>query len=62
MYPGTRIRIIRQPYFGAIGTVETLPPKLQKIESESLVRVMTARLDDGRVVTIPRANAEIMEE
>jgi hypothetical protein len=62
MYIGTRVRIIRQPYFGAIGTVASLPPELQQLESESYVRVMVVKLDDGRLVTIPRANAEIMEE
>jgi len=62
MYPGTRVRIIRQPYFGAIGTVDSLPAELQQLESESWVRVMTVKLDDGRNVTVPRANVEIMEE
>lgn len=62
MYPGTRVRIIRRPYYGAIGTVETLPAELQQLQSESWVRVMTIKLDDGGVVTIPRANVEIMEE
>jgi hypothetical protein len=62
MYPGTRVRIIRRPYFGSIGTVDILHPELQQIESESLVRVMTVKLDDGRTGTVPRANAEIMEE
>jgi hypothetical protein len=62
MYPGTRVRIIRRPYYGAIGTVETLPAELFQLKSESWVRVMRVKLDDGRVVTIPRANTEIMEE
>lgn len=62
MYSGTRVRIIRRPYYGAIGTVETLPAELQQLQSESWVRVMTVKLDDGGVVTIPRANVEIMEE
>ena len=62
IYSGTRMRVIRQPYFGSIGSVETLPVELQQVETESWVRVMTVRLDDGRTVTIPRANAEIMEE
>lgn len=62
IYSGTRVRVIRQPYFGSIGSVETLPVELQQVETESWVRVMTVRLDDGRTVTIPRANAEIMEE
>ena len=62
MYPGTRVRIIRQPYFGAIGTVKQLPADLQQVETESWVRIMTVQLDDNNVVMIPRANAEIMEE
>ena len=62
MYTGTRVRIIRAPYFGDIGTVKYLPVDLQQLESESSVRVMVVQLDDGREVRIPRANAEIMEE
>jgi len=62
MYPGTRVRVIRQPYFGGVGSVALLPAELQQLETESLVRVMLVKLDDGRVITIPRANAEIMEE
>jgi hypothetical protein len=62
MYPGTRVRIIRQPYFGAIGTIHSLPVELQQMESESYVRVMVVDLDEGSQVTIPRANTEIIEE
>lgn len=62
MYPGTRVRIIRQPHFGAIGTIHSLPVELQQLESESYVRVMVVDLDEGSQVTIPRANTEIIEE
>lgn len=62
MYPGTRVRIIRQPYFGAIGTVKQLPMELQRVETESWVRIMAVQLDNNEVVMVPRANAEIMEE
>ena len=62
MVPGTPIRIIRQPYFGAIGKVHSLPVELQELESESMVRVVTIELDDGQIVTVPRANVEIIEE
>lgn len=61
IYVGTLVRIIRQPYFGAIGTVASLPTELQQLDTESLVRVMTVKLEDGRLVTVPRANVEIME-
>jgi hypothetical protein len=62
MVSGTPIRIIRQPYFGAIGTVHSLPVELQILESESAVRVVEIKLGDGKIVTVPRANVEIIEE
>ena len=62
MVPGTPVRIIRQPYFGAIGLVKFLPVELQQVESESYVRVLDVELDDGTIVTVPRANVEIIEE
>jgi hypothetical protein len=62
MVSGTPIRIIRQPYFGAIGVVHSLPVELQRLESESAVRVIRIELDGGEVVTVPRANVEIIEE
>ncbi len=58
---GTPIRIIREPYFGLLATVTGLPPELTKVESETLVRVLQARVEDGSVVTVPRANVEIIE-
>jgi len=62
MVPGTPVRIIRQPYFGAIGVVDTLPVELKAMESESMVRVLTVKLHDGSIATVPRANVEIIEE
>jgi hypothetical protein len=62
MYPGTRVRIIRQPYYGAIGVINSLPVERQQVESESFVRVMVVNLDNGAEVTVPRANVEIIEE
>jgi hypothetical protein len=62
MEPGTRVRVIRQPNFGAIGNVISLPIELQRVGTESSVRVMVIELDDGRQVTVARANVEIMEE
>jgi len=62
MVPGTPVRIIRQPYFGAIGEVVRLPVELQQVESESHVRVIDVKLDDDTIVTVPRANVEIIEE
>ena len=59
---GTPIRIIREPYFGALGTVINMPVNLLKINSESDVRVLEAKLEDSRIVSVPRANVEIIEE
>lgn len=60
--PGTSIRLIRDPYFGAIGRVLSLPVEPQTAETESKVRVLEAELEDGRRVLVPRANVEIIEE
>jgi hypothetical protein len=62
MVPGTPVRIIRNPYFGAIGKVADLPVELQLVETESKVRVLEVELEDGRKVIVPRANVEIIEE
>lgn len=56
---GTPIRIIREPYFGKLGEVTELPPELQVVESGTHVRVLKAKLADGEIVTVPRANVEI---
>ncbi len=58
---GTIVRIIRDPYFGEIGKVKSLPPELKLIETEAKVRVLEVELRDGRRVIVPRANVEILE-
>jgi hypothetical protein len=57
---GSQIRVIREPYFGGIGSVTELPAELQTVESGTEVRVLKARLQDGRDVVVPRANVEII--
>ncbi|MFQ6609351.1 MAG: hypothetical protein ACE5D7_00985 [Fidelibacterota bacterium] len=57
---GSIVRVIRAPYFGRVGKVKSLPPKLTKMESETLVRVAEIEFDDGTVNTIPRANLEMI--
>lgn len=62
LIPGTPLRIIREPYFGLLAEVVDLPPELQVIETEAHVRILRAKLQEsGQVVTIPRANVEIIE-
>lgn len=59
---GETIRIIREPHFGVLARVKALPAELQQIPTESHIRVLIATLPDGREVTIPRANVEMIEE
>ncbi|MBI3248134.1 MAG: hypothetical protein HYZ50_16640 [Deltaproteobacteria bacterium] len=58
---GDVIRIIREPYFGVLARVKDLPSELQKIATESHVRVLMATLPDGHDITLPRANVEMIE-
>jgi len=60
LVPGTAIRVIREPYFGALGQVTELPAQLVVVDSGTEVRVLRAKLADGREVTVPRANVEIV--
>jgi len=57
---GTPIRVIREPYFGKLGTVTELPAQLVVLDSGTEVRVLRAKLSDGEEVTVPRANVEII--
>ena len=59
---GSPIRLIREPYFGLLATVTGLPEELQQIETEAKVRVLLAKLADGKEVVVPRANAELIEQ
>jgi len=58
---GDEVRIIREPYFGRLGRIKRLQPQLTLIETEAKVRVMDVELADGEVVTVPRANVELIE-
>ena len=58
---GDQVRIIRDPLFGKIGEVASLPSDLQKIPTESDVRVMEVRFADGSRTMIPRTNIELIE-
>lgn len=60
--PGDPVRIIREPHFGVIGTVASLPPELTKIGSESKVRVLEVELEGGKKLVVPRANIEVLEK
>lgn len=57
---GGRVRLIRVPYFGQVGTITALPHEARMIDTGAHARVLTARLEDGREVTVPRANVELL--
>ncbi|NLF24525.1 MAG: hypothetical protein GX589_02560 [Deltaproteobacteria bacterium] len=57
---GSRVRIVRVPYFGKLGEVVDLPDGVERIESGAMARVLRAKLDEGQVVTVPRANVELV--
>jgi len=58
---GSPVRIIREPGFGRIGVVKSLPAGVVEIESESKVRVAEVQFPDGTTATVPRANLEAIE-
>ena len=58
---GARVRIIREPQFGALGTVKSLPTGLATVESETKVRVVEITCDNGQTVVVPRSNVEAIE-
>ncbi|NQT89276.1 hypothetical protein HQ560_21085 [bacterium] len=60
--PGSPVRIIREPDFGRIGTVKSLPSGSQTIESEARVRVIEVEFPDGATTIVPRANVEAIEQ
>lgn len=59
---GTPVRVIRDPYFGLLGTVAALPEQPAVLGSGSRARVLDVALADGRTVTVPRANVELIED
>jgi hypothetical protein len=58
---GYPVRVIRDPNFGRIGKVHRLPSEPQELESGSKARVVEVIFDSGDIITIPRANVELIE-
>jgi hypothetical protein len=58
---GDMVRIIRQPFFGRIGKVTSLPPELMPLETEAKVRVLEVDFGSEGRTLLPRANVEMIE-
>ena len=58
---GRPVRMIRDPYFGMLGTVAELTAEKAVLGSGSKARVLAVQLDSGEEVTVPRANIELIE-
>tara|TARA_Y100000996_G_scaffold134088_1_gene101857 strand:+ start:2344 stop:3465 length:1122 start_codon:yes stop_codon:yes gene_type:complete len=54
------VRVIREPYFGKIGKIISLPKELMTMKSETKVRVAEVEFEDKTKVIIPRANLEVI--
>ena len=59
---GSKVRVIRQPYFGRIGLIKSLPADPFEIESETKARVAEIEFDNNERKLVPRANLEIILE
>lgn len=57
---GQKVRIIRVPYFGLEAEITELPHELVTIETGAHTRVLKVRLPSQEIVTVPRANVEII--
>jgi len=58
---GTSVRLIRDPWFGELGTVSALPVDPHQLESGSYARVLEVLCQSGQKVIVPRANVEIVD-
>lgn len=61
MEPGSAVRVIREPGFGSLAQVVSLPVEPVVIETGAQVRVVEIELEGGRRTLLPRANVELIE-
>jgi len=58
---GRPLRVIRDPWFGRIGTVSSLPAEPAILDSGSRTRVLEVDFGNGEKAIVPRANVELIE-
>lgn len=58
---GTRVRVVRAPYAGRVGTIVALPPHARHIETKARVRGAEVKLEEEeKPIFIPLANLEVL--
>jgi hypothetical protein len=57
---GDRVRALRAPYLGAMGTVTSFPERFQTLESGLRTRAAIVNLEDGDQVVLPLTNLEVI--
>jgi len=57
---GLTVRIISQPYQGAVGVITDLPYRPQEVDSGARLKVARVDLGDEGVVSVPLANLELL--
>jgi hypothetical protein len=60
MQVGVQVRALRAPHLGDVGTVVDLPAQPRRIESGARLPVAVVELHDGKQVSIPLANLELI--
>ena len=60
METGVRVRALREPHLGKVGTVVDLPIQPQRIESGARLPVAIVAIDGGEQARIPLANLELI--
>jgi hypothetical protein len=58
--PGQRVRVLRSPHIGAIGTIETLLPGLTRLPSGLRATSANIELEGGEKMVVPLANIEVL--
>jgi hypothetical protein len=58
---GASVRIVRDPWFGVLGTISRLPSEPVVLASGSRARVLEVETAAGERLVVPRANVELIE-
>lgn len=59
---GARVRVLGGEFFGQIGLVKNLSPKLGKLETESEVQILEVELERHGTILVPKSNVEPIEQ